>query len=118
MLSNDRLAVIRARAEWRTKVHEAVRGPEDSVWHHLMTDNNDLLAEVERLRARDAALVEVVEQVAALWVMDDCSHGNDFPQRRISLYDKTEDGIPVIDVAAVREQARALLASADATTAE
>lgn len=117
-MTDDELAAIRARAKPGRVVDIGLTlRDEAKAWHVLYLESGEdartLLAEVERLQAREAQWRAVVQAVASLWVMDDCSNGNDFPQRRISLYDRTDDGVPVTDVAEVREKARALLAGND-----
>jgi len=100
-----------------TVAHADIRMLEDDAEFiaYARADIPALLAEVERLRAREAALMEIARAVATLWVVDDCSNGYTFPQRRVYLCDGAtgEDGTPAIDVAALHEQARALLASTE-----
>ena len=61
-----------------------------------------LLAEVDRLRAREAAAMAIVEKLVSLWLVTDDSHA---PRRLTYLYPR--DG--AVDVEALREEARALL---------
>ena len=62
----------------------------------------DLLAEVDHLRAREAAAMAIVEKLVSLWLVTDDSHA---PRRLTYLYPR--DG--AVDVEALREEARALL---------
>lgn len=55
-MTEERLAQIRAKIAYRERIHTATNAPSESPWHQLATECAELLAEVERLRAENAAL--------------------------------------------------------------
>ena len=112
-MSDERLAEIRRRMhEIDTYLRQSLIQPRmpgvpvDGVLYNGASDAVDaatvLLAEVDRLRAREVAAMAIVEKLVSLWLVTDDSHA---PRRLTYLYPR--DG--AVDVEALREEARALL---------
>ena len=112
-MTSERLAELRAQVE--AAGFAAAEMPDPEYAYNLYTYGSELLAEVERQRAREAALVAVVERVAASadGRMLMCMCGVPIPTTRYDNPTVMLIGEPVTHTPdCVFAQARALVASA------
>ena len=107
-MSDERLAEIREYAfreppaTLKYAIMNSTAAPLMVFINMAWSQRHELLAEVDRLRAREAAAMAIVEKLVSLWLVTDDSHA---PRRLTYLYPR--DG--AVDVEALREEARALL---------